>query len=157
MRKILFLCLFLTFAVTGCKTTPISTMTPAELKAIQTEEFEATKSEVFAATSSVLQGDGFIVDSANLETGLIAATSPPKSKFVPPLGHGISVLKANAFIEALSTGRTKIKVEFSNLHSVQIRGGRKEEERSIADEKIYQDFFGKLERTLSVKKIIENK
>lgn len=156
MRSNLLVCIFITFVLAGCQTAPVSTKSASEPQAVQSREFETTKKVVFAAALSVLQDDGYIADSADFETGLITAKSPMRSKFVPILGHGMSIVKVNAFTEEISTSRTRMRVNFANLHSVQIRGGRKEEERPIEDKKMYEDFYGKVEQSISVEKTRSN-
>ena len=85
MKKlVVLLCLFLS----SCATMDQGpTKTPLELQSIQAKEFETSKKIAFAATLSVFQDLGYIVESASFETGLITAKSPTKQSFVPFVGQ----------------------------------------------------------------------
>ena len=62
----------------GC-TPPGPVLTPLEIQSLQTREFEHDKAVVFASTMSVFQDLGYIVNSADLDTGLITTESPATS------------------------------------------------------------------------------
>lgn len=155
MKKNLFVILLLSLVITGCQTAPVSTKTPLELQAIQSKEFETSKKVAFAATLSVLQDLGYISDSASIETGLITAKSPMQNKFVPFVGKVMSTIKVNAFVEEITAGRTKVRVNFLDSRYVQNSYGRQEEERPIETPDKYQDFFSKVQQGIFVRKNLQ--
>lgn len=156
MKKKLFAILLLSLVITGCQTTPTSTKTPLELQAIQAKEFETTKKVAFGAALSVLQDYGYIVDSASFETGLITAKSPTKNKFVPFVGQKMSLIKTTAFVEEITAGRTKIRVNFVDSVSTSSGYGMKtENEVPIETPDTYQDFFAKVQQGIFVRKNIQ--
>ncbi len=152
MKKNLLIILLLAFVVTGCETVPKSTKTPLEIQAIQSKEFETSKKVAFAATLSVLQDMGYITDSASFETGLITAKSPMTNKFKPFVGQVMSVIKVTAFIEEITTGRTKVRANLLDSRYVQNKYGRREEERPVETPDTYQDFFAKVQQGIFVRK-----
>ena len=153
MKKNIFVILLLSLVITGCETIPQSTKTPLELQSIQSKEFETTKKIAFAATLSVLQDLGYIVDSASFETGLITAKSPTKNKFVPFVGQKMSLVKTTAFVEEINSGRTKIRTNFVNSVSTSSGYGIKtENEVPLETPDTYQDFFAKVQQGIFIRK-----
>ena len=155
MKKNLLAILLLSLVITGCETIPQSTKTPLELQSIQSKEFETTKKIAFAATLSVLQDLGYIVDSASFETGLITAKSPTKNKFVPFVGQQMTLVKTTAFIEEINVGRTKVRVNFVNSVSTSSGYGMKtENETPLETPDTYQDFYTKVQQGIFIRKNI---
>lgn len=155
MKKKLFAILLLSLVITGCQTAPVSTKTPLELQAIQSKEFETSKKIAFAATLSVFQDLGYIVESASFETGLITAKSPTKElhKFLmSPIAQSI---RASSFVEEITAGRTKVRLNLVDSRSLTSNGNRREEERPIETPETYQDFFAKVQQSIFVRKNIQ--
>ena len=155
MKKNLLVMLLLSLVITGCQTAPVSTKTPLELQAIQSKEFETTKKVAFAASLSVLQDLGYISDSASFETGLITAKSPMKNKFVPFVGKVMTTMKVNVFVEEITAGRTKVRINFLDSRYVQNGYGRQEEERPVETPEMYQDFYSKVQQGIFVRKNLQ--
>src|SRR3546814_17961003 len=57
-------------------------LSPLQLQAMQTKEFEAAKEPVFASVMSVLQDAGYRIENADLATGLITGIGSSKGKMV---------------------------------------------------------------------------
>ena len=55
---------------------------PVELQALQTREFEGSKAEAVSAILAVFQDEGFRVDKAELDVGLLTATMPEERRWV---------------------------------------------------------------------------
>ena len=108
----------------GC-TPPAPVLTPLEIQSLQTREFEHDKAVVFASTMSVFQDLGYIVNSADLDTGLITTESPATSDHTafPARFTILSDLmvwsdmtrvvqtKATAFIEQIGD-RSRVRLNF---------------------------------------------
>ena len=73
-------------------------MTPLQLQALQSREFETGKENLFGAVMTVLQDLGYQVQSADVQTGFITAISATQNK--------TNFLEA--FGGARSSGNTKI-------------------------------------------------
>jgi len=143
----------LAFLLSGCIQPPTQTKSALELQAIQAKEFETNKKIAFAATLSVFQDLGYIVSSASLETGLITAKSPTKQSFVPFVGQVMTHTNASAFVEEITSGRTKVRVNFVNARESSsgygMRGGQ---DTPIEDPGMYQDVFAKIQQGIFVRK-----
>lgn len=155
MKKILIASLSLAFLLSGCVQPPTQTRSALELQAIQAKEFETNKKIAFAATLSVFQDLGYIVNSASFDTGLITAKSPTKQSFIPFVGQVMTHTNASAFIEEIAAGRTRIRVNFVNARESSsgygMRGGQ---DTPIEDPAMYQDVFAKIQQGIFVRKNI---
>ena len=154
MKKILFAAVACaTLLLTGCMTTPYQpTKTPMELQAIQTKEFDTDKKTAFTSVLSVLQDLGYIIGSADMETGLITAKSPTSQDFVPFVGQRMQDTKVNAFVEQIAKGRAKIRINF--IKSVQTYSGygmKGENEHPIEEGEMYQEVFAKIQQAIFVR------
>lgn len=105
----LFACIFV---LSGCASRPVSTKTALELQAIQAKEFESTHKVAFASTLSVFQDLGYVINSANLETGLITGKSPTRQSAEIFVGQVMTDVKATAFVEEITPWRTKVRLNF---------------------------------------------
>ena len=153
MKKIPYLLLILTVALAGCVQPPRQTKSPLELQAIQAKEFETSKKIAFASTLSVFQDLGYIVSSANLDTGLINAKSPTEQGFVMFVGRAMTHVNATAFVEEISSGRTKIRVNFVKVQETSSGyGQRGGQDTPIEDPNMYQDVFTKIQQGIFIRK-----
>ncbi|MAH26340.1 MAG: hypothetical protein CMI19_05225, partial [Opitutae bacterium] len=81
-----------------------------ELQAFQRKEFATSKDIAFGSVMSVLQDLGYIVSSADKDTGLISAASPTKN--VVFFGSHMQNTSVNAFVESFGPKRTAIRLNF---------------------------------------------
>ncbi len=142
-------------AITGCATTGAAP-TSLELQSFQAREFETTKTVAFGSVLSVFQDLGYIVASADKDTGFITAASPAGNKtgFLEALG-GVSSsgqTKATAFVEEIRPGFTNIRLNFVDTkRSSSIYGQSTDQDKPILDPKVYQSAFGKVEDAIFVR------
>lgn len=142
----------LIISLAGCLAPPKSTKTALELQSFQAKEFETTKKIAFASTLSVLQDQGYIIGSASLDTGLISGKSPTSSsnKF---FYREMSDVKATAFVEEITPGRTKVRLNFVNSTSRSgAYGQRDDQDVAIEDPLEYQQIFAKIQQGIFVRK-----
>lgn len=152
MNKLIILSVIAISLFTGCVQQPVSTKSPLELQAVQSKEFETTKKIAFAATLSVLQDLGYIVDAANLDTGLITAKSPTKQGFVIFVGQVMKNVKTSVFVEEITPGKTKIRANFVNSQkSSSGYGMQGEQETPIETPDTYQDFFTRIQQGVFIR------
>ena len=93
----------LILVLAGCATTSAPPLTPLEIQSLQTREYEYGKDIVFPSVMSVFQSLGYVVKSANKDTGLITAEGPAESDAGSRF-WGISSVSqtfATAFIEEI--------------------------------------------------------
>lgn len=157
MKKLLVLfTLSLTgLILTGCATAPNTTKTPLEIQALQTQEFSTTKHVAFNAVVSVFQDLGYTIDSANLNTGFITATSPTKNKtgFWDAMAQTTvnGKTKATAFISTAGPEKSKVRLNFVVVSNSSSRYGQNNEnDTPILDPKAYQSAFSKIGNAIFV-------
>lgn len=133
----------------GCGSTPERELTPMQIQAFQTHEFESSKSTAFNSILSVFQDLGYIVDSADKSTGFITASSAAENKtgFWQAAGGTTSSgkTKATAFVEEIRPGLSRIRLNFVDTRNLSSAYGQEsQEDTPILDPKPYQVAFDKV-------------
>ena len=162
-HKILPVVVALAF-LAGC-TPPGPVLTPLEIQSLQTREYEHDKAIVFASTMSVFQDLGYIVNSADLDTGLITtespatsdrATFPARLTIMPELmvwSDVTSVMqtKATAFIEQIGN-RSRVRLNFViTRQDSSVHGQTSRRDTPILDTTVYQNVFERIENAIFVR------
>jgi len=137
------------FFLAGCAAPP-KEKTSLEIQAIQSREFEASKRTCFNATVSVFQDTGFTVVSADYDTGFIS--TPTKSRDVFLGGNEMKHSKATAFVEAISSGRTRVRVNFVHETFQSNDGTEKSEDLADLDPAAYEKTFSKIQEAIFIRK-----
>jgi hypothetical protein len=136
-----------------------SQKTSLELLAIQSREFESNKKITFAAVLSVFQDLGYVISSAEIQTGFITVTSPTKLS-TDPWNSIMTFTKATAFIEELKPGYTRVRLNFVETEQIvrtagpKARGQMTVEDTPIEDATIYQNAFTKIQEGIFIRKSI---
>lgn len=143
-------------SLASCGGTPKKESTSLELQSFQAKEFEAPKAIVFGSVISVFQDIGYIVQSADKETGFITAGSPAEDKtgFWEAMG-GVSSsgqTKATAFIEEIRSGFTTVRLNFVNTR---MKSGWYGQERNIdeaiVDPETYRRAFARIDDAIFIR------
>ena len=152
MRRFgLFAIFFLLLSILSCVAVKPQ-KTSLELQAIQAREFETNKKTAFASVLSVFQDLGYVINSAEFETGFITAQSPTKSGFVPFVGNVIKQTKATAFIEELMPGKAKVRLNFVESQETSSGYGMKSSnDKPVEDSQIYQNAFTKIREYIFIR------
>jgi len=145
------------FSISGCmKQEYIATKTSLELQSMQTKEFESTYTVVFASILSVFQDMGYIIKSADKETGFITSGSPKSQEFVLFVGNSMKQTTATGFIEPIAKNRVKVRLNFvrekETSNGYGMKGGTI---MPIEDPKFYQSVFEKVEKAIFVRNNIK--
>lgn len=151
MRGItLAMCLTMSGLLAGCAVPAQSSKpTSLELQSIQSQEFETKKSVAFAATLSVFQDMGYIIEGADRETGFITAKSASENSAnffeIMAAVSSNSHTKATAFVEELRPGTTKVRLNFVVSKSTSSSYGQQNtKDKAIVDPTVYQNAFEKI-------------
>lgn len=130
-------------------------MTPMELQAIQSREFEVSKDVAFGAVMTVIQDLGYTVESADLASGFITAASPTENKtgFFEALGgmsaSGNTVM--TAFLLQMPNGMTRIRLNFVNSKSTSSAYGRdSRNDKPILDPAVYSNAWERIDEALFI-------
>lgn len=141
-------------SLTGCVTTAPQ-KTSLELQAIQSREFETSKTIAFAATMSVFQDLGYVIGSADLHTGFISAKSPTKHS----AGFFVNVMKdtkATAFVEEIRAGTARVRLNFVNSKETSgAYGDKTVNDSPIEDPVVYENAFNKIREGIFIRMATE--
>lgn len=128
------------------------TKTSLELQAIQAREFEAPFKVGFSATLSVFQDLGYIISTADAETGLISASSPKSQQLIIFVGQVMRNRRATAFLETMPSERLRIRLNFVDEEETSNSYGMKGATVIPVEEpKLYQDTFEKIQKAIFVR------
>ncbi|MGH8250139.1 MAG: hypothetical protein ACREVI_05505 [Steroidobacteraceae bacterium] len=148
--------IMLSIVLVGCATTPKQQATSLQLQAFQSKEFEVVKTVAFGSVVSVFQDLGYIVESADRETGFITAGSPSANKtgFWEAMGgvssHGQT--KATAFVEEIRPGVTTVRLNFVSTKKKSARYGQATQlDTQILEPEPYRVAFGKIEDAIFIR------
>jgi hypothetical protein len=144
--RVAILCMGLCMA--GCAVSPPAP-TPLQIQAFQSHEFETQKRVAFGAALSVFQDLGYIVQSADLDTGFMTAASPAGSKLkwweVLSDSTSTAQTRATAFVEEIRPGFVTIRLNFVESQRLSSRDGQTtDRDTPILDPKAYQVAFDKI-------------
>ena len=127
-------------------------LTPLEIQAMQTREFEAQKNVVFAGTMSVFQDLGYTIQNADRDTGLITAKSVAQSSHsFWTSDNRVTQTNATAFIERIGK-ITKVRLNFvESLQSSSDTGQTNRKDTPILDAAVYQNAFERIESAIFIR------
>jgi hypothetical protein len=134
-------------------------LTPVQLQALQTREFETSKETLFAAVVSVFQDLGYQLDNADLGSGFITANSPNggRTNFGNVLmGQRASGnTRATAFVEQMPNGRARVRLNFLNTRRTSSWYGQSHEhDRPVLDAATYTAAWDKIDEALFVRSAV---
>jgi hypothetical protein len=144
------------FAFAGCVTPPEAVPTSLQLQSFQAKEFETSKVVAFGSVLSVFQDLGYIVASADRETGFITAASPAgnKSNFWEVLAGTTSSAqtRATAFVEEIRPGFASIRLNFVDARrQSSMYGQTTDNDKPILEPKVYEAAFDKIEEAIFIR------
>lgn len=163
MKQIFVISILISVFITSCASSPQTEKTQLQIRAIQTRTYEISESKlVLKAMLNVLQDDGFIVKTAVPELGLLTATKEidieRMSESLPAFffGGANARWKKNSIIEAtcnVSFFRDKCKVRVNFSQKILDNLGGIIKIRQIYDQKFYQTFFTKVDKSIFIQRM----
>jgi len=116
----------------ACASSPSTQMTPMEIQALQTREYETNKHIAFASTLTVFQDLGYIIESADESTGFITASSPTDTKMNWwTWAQDSKTTRVTSFVEELRQNYTRVRVTFVNSTSSSSSYGQYSEKDTV--------------------------
>lgn len=141
-------------ALSGCAMNNQPSMTPMQIQSLQTREYDTTKEIAFASVMSVFQDLGYIVKTADKDTGLITAEGAAQSDAAMKFWLGVTKVSqtaATAYVETIGKS-TKVRLNFvTSAQKSSAYGQSDREDTPILDAKIYQDAFERIENAVFVR------
>jgi PBP1b-binding outer membrane lipoprotein LpoB len=160
MKKLITLSLIAIF-LTGCAATSSKpTKTSLEIQAIQARNFEADKPTSFKAVLSVLQDLGYVVQAANLDTGVITAQSPTQQDTSGSATFAAIFNKVRtegrvyvtASVEDMNAKLSRVRLNFVDKKFRSAVGGQQAtDEKAIQDPKVYEAAFEKISEAIFIR------
>lgn len=130
-------------------------LTPMELQALQTREFETTKETLFASVVSVFQDLGYQLDNADMPSGFITASSASQNKtsFWDALADQRSSgnTRATAFVEQMPNGTARVRLNFLNTKFSSGKWGDSKNDKPVLDPKTYQIAWDKIDEAIFIR------
>ncbi len=141
-------------ALSGCAMNNQPSMTPMQIQSLQTREYDTTKEIAFASVMSVFQDLGYIVKTADKDTGLITAEGAAQSDAAMKFWLGVTKVSqtaATAYVETIGKS-TKVRLNFvTSAQKSSAYGQSDREDTPILDAKIYQNAFERIENAVFVR------
>jgi len=154
MKFLKFALIGLILVVAGCVSTKAPTLTPLEIQSLQTREYEHEKDIVFPSVLSVFQDLGYIVKSADKDTGLITAESAAQSDAASKFWLGVSNVSqtsATAFIEKIGK-ITRVRLNFVTSSKKSYGYGQSDrQDTPILNVEVYKNAFERVESAIFVR------
>lgn len=131
-------------------------MTPMELQALQSHEYETSKEVLFASVVSVLQDLGYQLENADMPSGFITASSATRNKtglldaFAGSRSSGNT--RATAFVEGMPNGLARVRLNFLNSKNTSTRYGQaSRDDKPIFDPLTYKSAWDKIDNAIFVR------
>ncbi len=143
------------FVLAGCAAPAKVTQSQMEIQAYQSKEFEATKRQAFDATFSVLQDSGFIIASADYETGFITGTGASDSRYDLLWGATNEHVEMTTFVEQRTSTLSRVRINIVATEQRKSAWNPSQDvikQEGVRDPKIYQDLFAKIDQAIFIKK-----
>jgi hypothetical protein len=159
MNKTILASLMLATALGGCATAPPPVqLTPLEIQAMQSREYETAKDITFPSVVSVFQDLGYTINGADLNTGFVNAASAAQQQG-PSMAEALFVgrlantytnqTRATAFIESTPSGGSRVRLNFVvGTQASSGYGQQSANDTPILDASVYQNAFEKLETAI---------
>lgn len=134
-----------------------ASMTSLQIQSMQTKEFEAGKDVVFASVMSVLQNEGYRIQGADIQTGLITgiASADIKNSLFRRKKESPVV---SAFIENFGKF-TNVRLNFvitSTKTNIWTGQFDPQTEKPVLDQAVYKDAFEKIEQALFIRQNMQS-
>ena len=153
MKTIRIALFALSLVLAGCVPPPVHVLTPLEIQSLQSREYEQHKDIVFPSVISVFQDLGYIIRSADKDTGLITAESAANSDPNSMIWGVTDVTQttATAFIERIGK-MTKVRLNFVVSSKKSFSYGQSDrQDTPIMDAKTYQNAFERIENAVFIR------
>jgi hypothetical protein len=149
------LTLTLAASLVGCAAAPTApAMTPLEIQAMQTRDYEDGAEVVFRSVVSVFQDLGYTIRSADQVTGFIQADGNADRNEALRFWIGstrTTQTSATAFVERIGS-MTRIRINFvTSVEESSVYGASDREEQPILEAQIYQNAFERVENAIFVR------
>ena len=154
MKKIIFLPLVIALVVFLSACIPSKPkLNDLQIEAMQTQTFQVSKRNAFNATMTVFQNKGYIINTANFDTGFITAKSPTEDSIWNNMQGISSKFVVTAFVTQSVKNKkvySSIRLNFVKHETFQQNNHPKTQNVQILDPKMYQDAFKNIRQQIFI-------
>lgn len=154
----LFFALLAAVFVGACATSPVVNESNLAMQAYQTHEFETSKRAAFDATMSVLQDSGFIIESADFDTGFITGKGTTKSRTDFWYGVMNEGTKMTATVQTRGTAGASVRINLVETQQRKSLWNTTQDvinEDGVRDPEVYQLLFEQIDKTIFVRRSLQ--
>lgn len=139
----------------SCATKAPPRKTGLELQALQSRDFENPKRTVFPSVLTVLQDAGYIIMSADLDTGFITGNSPTESSTGWDIFVGMTSnqnqTRVTATITPKGQGISHVRVNFVEVKQTSgLYGQGSREDTPLENPALYENVFEKISEAIFI-------
>ncbi len=156
MRNFVIAVALAVVASTGAVAKKAPELTPMELQALQSKEFETSKQVLFASVVSVFQDLGYQIENASYEAGLITASSAAgtKTNFWEAMGgiRSSGNTRGTAFVETMANGSSRVRLNFLSTKVMTFGYGQQaRNDKPVLDPLVYRAAWEKIDEAIFVR------
>jgi len=162
-----FLVLLSILLISACSTSKVK-LSPMQIRQITTRLIESDYENVYRASLTVIQDQGYVIKNTDMDSGLIVASVDRKTKagsqiaqalflgYVPSKGKEFEL---SCMVNKLSEKSTEIRL---NIHETEygesswLSGTSKQDSKQIYDQKLFADLFNEIEIEVKRREAIKN-
>lgn len=149
-----FLFFIVILSLAACAAPPKITQSQMQIQAYQSHEFETTKRVTFDSTLSVLQDLGFIIESADFETGFMTGKGASDSHYDIWWGAMNEHTRMTAFVEQRTSSMARVRINIIESEQRKSAWNPAQDvinETGVRDPKVYQEIFEKIDQAIFIK------
>jgi len=146
MKSSIFCIILISFVLGGCATVPkLSSM---QIREITTREIEASYENVYRATLTIVQDNGYIIKNTDMQSGLITATIDKETSkgsqfwqaaFLGYVADKSTLIELTCMVNTLNETRQQLRINIQETNMSQFGG--KNVIKQIYDTQVYQGLF----------------
>ncbi len=135
------------FSISGCATTNPK-ISPMQIRQITTKQIDGDYENIYRASLTVLQDNGYIIKNTDMNSGLIVANvdreTSQASQFMQAFWVGYvydkgTTVELSVMVNKLNEAASEIRINIQEINYTQFGG--KNTIKQIYDEKLYNNLF----------------
>jgi hypothetical protein len=165
----LFLSGFFILFIIGCATMP--SLTPEQKKDMTSKLFECPYENVYRATLTVLQDQGYIIKNTDMDSGLIRAASSERSNNLERFWQDLlssqvrnqTIVEADCMVNKINDNSAEVRINLQETWLGQTSSNSKNPKEEIKNvdqifnPQVYQKFFDEISKEITKRATIQNK
>lgn len=156
MKGFIVCMILISLLLTGCATTGPK-LSPMQIRQITTREIEGSYENVYRATLTIVQDNGYIIKNTDMDSGLITAMVDRETSktsqfwqtfFLGYIANKSTVIELSCMVNTLNEIRQQVRLNIQETNMSQFGG--KNVIKQIYDPEVYEGLFNDI--TIEVKR-----